>query len=121
MRTSIYFLWLWCVACGGEGEGGLAVIARGPEVLRASSAEDCPNWTFAPAGDQWNGRFYCDPCGRVWAGATVGGDIDPTIYWLQDFSLYCECITETFQYNTGCLDKSSAASIGPSPSSEPTP
>lgn len=88
--------------------------------MRDASDEACPNWTLAPAGDQWNGRFYCDPCDRVWAGGGVSSS-DPTIYWLQDFSLYCECITETFQYNTGCLDKSSAASIGPSPSSEPTP
>lgn len=77
---------------------------RAAEGWTAKAEVDCPNWLRAPAGSRWRSRFYCDPCNRVWGGGTIGGDIDPTIYWLSDFGLRCECITDDYGYSSACHD-----------------
>lgn len=72
---------------------------QGPDRTPAGwddTAENCPYWTLAPAGEDWEYLYACDPCGVVY-GARVLADGDE-VYWGGVGDLRCSCIDENHQW-----------------------
>lgn len=82
-------LLLWLIAC----DPGPVRVPVYPD----DTASDCPDWTYAPAGEEWEHLFFCGPCQRTY-GAHELTSSDETVYWSGAGGLPCSCINEDHQW-----------------------
>lgn len=60
------------------------------------TASDCPDWTYAPAGEEWEFYFLCGPCGIVYG--TGRSEDRNDVLWQPAGGLPCSCINEDHQW-----------------------
>jgi hypothetical protein len=60
------------------------------------TASDCPDWTYAPAGEEWELYYFCGPCATVYSAFQRGDGEE--VYWAPAGGLPCSCINEDHQW-----------------------